>query len=603
MHGDLKPANLLLDSNSRRVKIADFGSSSFGGGGGGGAAAAAAAAAASGARAGGGTGGAGVGVGGGCGGGAAFSTPAFRSPESLASGYRPSSEMDMWALGVCVFMWVFGELPFTGAAPFVIYERIRSQDLRLPSVAAAAAAATDPAAAAADGAAAGSADGAAAPSAELLDFISALLNKDAARRLDVAAAMRHPWVTQGGIAPLRSRTAGELPAPGAGGAASRLSQEEVEGAISLADAPLRERVEAVFTERSYADGEVLVAPGDAADTVFLIAAGEVDILAPPLLGGAGAHGPLVSGLELEDDAAWCGGGGPGGGGAPGMNAAARSAGGAGAGAAVGLSSAAAAEAAAAAAAEELLLDADPASVALLEGGARGGVGAAGSNGGAAAEPAASEVALLGEVIAAGAAHHHHAALPRPGSAPGAVGGLAGAGAGDWDDERRTLAVKGPGDSLGLPSLMDARGGADAAAGRRWRVFCRARGAVTVFTARARDLIALAASDPEAEPAVQQLATQQETDMAVAEAMRRLRLAAAGGAAAASGGAALLAAPSGGAVAGFGGALASDANTAAPAPAGGIGGGGGGGAQPPSHSAGLPPLHPHAPPLPPPHPAH
>jgi hypothetical protein len=35
--------------------------------------------------------------------------------------------MDMWALGVCVYMWVFGELPFTGAAPFIIYDKIRSQ--------------------------------------------------------------------------------------------------------------------------------------------------------------------------------------------------------------------------------------------------------------------------------------------------------------------------------------------------------------------------------------------------------------------------------------------------------------------------------------------
>lgn len=105
VHGDLKPANLLLDSNSGKVKIADFGSSIMAGSdkmfsmrncpG--------------------------------------FSTPAFRSPESLTSGYQPSFEMDMWALGVCIYIWVFGCLPFTGGAAFIIYEKIRAQDISMPS--------------------------------------------------------------------------------------------------------------------------------------------------------------------------------------------------------------------------------------------------------------------------------------------------------------------------------------------------------------------------------------------------------------------------------------------------------------------------------------
>jgi serine/threonine protein kinase len=66
VHGDLKPANLLLDSNSHRVKIADFGSSIIAGGD-----------RAFSPRV----------------GGAGFSTPAFRSPESLTSGYQPSFEV------------------------------------------------------------------------------------------------------------------------------------------------------------------------------------------------------------------------------------------------------------------------------------------------------------------------------------------------------------------------------------------------------------------------------------------------------------------------------------------------------------------------------
>lgn len=180
VHGDLKPANLLLDATSGRVKIADFGSSMMVG--------------SDRCLARNATG---------------FSTPAFRSPESLNSGYlpsfevilvggggqrgrvqgrsvqctskgifgawvrkgrgrsccsprvllrrrpssiprwgglrrvaacrvsdrrhvRPIAQMDMWALGVCIFMWMSGSLPFNGAAPFIIYDKIRSQDIQLP---------------------------------------------------------------------------------------------------------------------------------------------------------------------------------------------------------------------------------------------------------------------------------------------------------------------------------------------------------------------------------------------------------------------------------------------------------------------------------------
>lgn len=40
-------------------------------------------------------------------------------------------QMDVWALGVCIYMWAFGELPFTGAAPFIIYNKIRSEVRRI----------------------------------------------------------------------------------------------------------------------------------------------------------------------------------------------------------------------------------------------------------------------------------------------------------------------------------------------------------------------------------------------------------------------------------------------------------------------------------------
>lgn len=83
---------------------------------------------------------------------------------------------------------------------------------------------------------------------------------------------------------------------------------------------------------------------------------------------------------------------------------------------------------------------------------------------------------------------------------------------------KVLAVKGPGDSLGVPLVPGSR-----APDRQWKVSVRARGDVTVFSARLEDLERLVEAHPEMESAVKQIVTQQETDMMVAEAMRQLRL--------------------------------------------------------------------------------
>lgn len=113
------------------------------------------------------------------------------------------------------------------------------------------------------------------------------------------------------------------------------------------------------------------------------------------------------------------------------------------------------------------------------------------------------------------------------SAPVAVDGVLPA------QQPALLGVKGAGDSLGVPLLRQGSTGLVPLTGRgsgpggvrerRWKVSVRARGNVTLFRAKLEDLSRLVECHPEMASAVNQIATQQETDLMVAEAMRQLQL--------------------------------------------------------------------------------
>lgn len=59
---------------------------------------------------------------------------ARRCPESLQPGYEAGYAADLWALGCCLYLWAYGDLPFPGTVSFVIYEKIRVQVRRRPRV-------------------------------------------------------------------------------------------------------------------------------------------------------------------------------------------------------------------------------------------------------------------------------------------------------------------------------------------------------------------------------------------------------------------------------------------------------------------------------------
>ncbi|KAH6917945.1 AGC/PDK1 protein kinase [Coprinopsis sp. MPI-PUGE-AT-0042] len=101
-HRDIKPENCLLDQDMR-IKLADFGS-------------------------------------------AYVSTPSFKghrtntfvgtaaflSPEVLLRSSANPTGPDLWAVGACLYFYIFGTYPFAGATDYLIMERIKRLDYSIP---------------------------------------------------------------------------------------------------------------------------------------------------------------------------------------------------------------------------------------------------------------------------------------------------------------------------------------------------------------------------------------------------------------------------------------------------------------------------------------
>uniref|UniRef100_A0A0K0DX20 calcium/calmodulin-dependent protein kinase n=1 Tax=Strongyloides stercoralis TaxID=6248 RepID=A0A0K0DX20_STRER len=149
VHRDIKPSNLLL-SETGQVKIADFGvSCEF------------------------------EGI-------DAFLTgtagaPAFMAPEALiedASHFYSGRAQDIWSLGVTLFCFVFGKVPFWDDFIIALHKKIKTQPLEIPN---------EP-----------------IISDTLKDLLHGILKKDPGHRLMLVEIKNHAWVTKNGKHPMLS---------------------------------------------------------------------------------------------------------------------------------------------------------------------------------------------------------------------------------------------------------------------------------------------------------------------------------------------------------------------------------------------------------------
>lgn len=148
IHRDIKPSNLLLDEKGR-VQIADFGvCNQFEG----------VDALLSGTA----------------------GTPAFVAPEALSENRSEYSgkAVDVWAMGVTLYAFVVGNVPFHDASVLILYNKIRNQPLVFPSTI----------------------------STELQDLLSRMLKKNPADRITVPEIKVHSWVTKNGMFPMPSES-------------------------------------------------------------------------------------------------------------------------------------------------------------------------------------------------------------------------------------------------------------------------------------------------------------------------------------------------------------------------------------------------------------
>lgn len=106
-------------------------------------------------------------------------TPAFTAPEAIyAITHFSGKAYDIWSLGVTLFCFVFGKLPFDGDNVPLVYQKIRNEDLLIPEK----------------------------PyvTVTLKDLIRKMLNKNPEERITLQQIKEHQWVTNDGVSPLPS---------------------------------------------------------------------------------------------------------------------------------------------------------------------------------------------------------------------------------------------------------------------------------------------------------------------------------------------------------------------------------------------------------------
>jgi len=174
-----------------------------------------------------------------------YGTPAFHAPEVIAGDQYNPYAADIWALGVCIFCAVCGELPFSGPGIMGMYQRILSCKISYPEDL--------------------------TVSEELKDLLSKIFVREGPDRITVKELMQHPWLSMKGAPKLCSLGALNNPP-----SQIEVSKSDENSAIDRSSVVSFIRTK--IKKRRYKKGDELFAQGDPVSCLFFVLEGSVALL-------------------------------------------------------------------------------------------------------------------------------------------------------------------------------------------------------------------------------------------------------------------------------------------------------------------------------------
>lgn len=180
-------------------------------------------------------------------------TPAFLAPEMMRphSRYR-GRPTDIYALGACLYTFVFGRIPFNASSVFKLFQVVQHEPLRFPQ---------HP-----------------QVSHELKDLLLRMLTKNPKERISLSRMMKHPWVTRRGSWPLRTVKemvqAGETPE-------QPPVLPDLMSTLNVLDVPRQDHLLGLLgpncPERMFQDGELLIRQGEQGTFMMCILEGQAEV--------------------------------------------------------------------------------------------------------------------------------------------------------------------------------------------------------------------------------------------------------------------------------------------------------------------------------------